>query len=42
MITHDEDELTEFLEPLYETEDVRSILDNKVQEVRITRYCKIC
>lgn len=39
MITHDEDELTEFLEPLYETEDVR---DNKVQEVRITRYCKIC
>ncbi|EXX52311.1 Ski2p [Rhizophagus irregularis DAOM 197198w] len=26
MITHDEDELTEFLEPLYETEDVR---DNK-------------
>ncbi|CAG8705918.1 1840_t:CDS:10, partial [Rhizophagus irregularis] len=29
MITHDEDELTEFLEPLYETEDVR---DNKVQE----------
>lgn len=41
MITHDEDELTEFLEPLYETEDVRSILDKKVQEVRITRYCKI-
>jgi hypothetical protein len=41
MITHDEDELTEFLEPLHETEDVLSVLDKEVQEVRITCYYKI-
>ncbi|GBC10110.1 hypothetical protein RclHR1_09340009 [Rhizophagus clarus] len=32
MITHDEDELIEFLEPLYETDDTRSVLDKEIQE----------
>ncbi|RIA89533.1 hypothetical protein C1645_772097 [Glomus cerebriforme] len=32
MITHDENELAEFLEPLDETNEVQSILDKEVQE----------
>ena len=33
MITHDENELAEFLEPLDETEDIQSFIDKEVQEV---------
>ncbi len=33
MITHDENELAEFLEPLDETENIRGVLDKELQEV---------